>query len=146
MLGACVIAVPARADDCAVIRSRSSLAALSGARITAVSVLSDAPELPGIARPFAALHPTSRTGTIRRQLLFAPGDTVDTLLVGETMRRLRRQRLFKSRVAFALAPRHNFQRSGRAFGQRHRQRHRRSVGAMFDKRRMHNRNPKTRRQ
>ena len=98
MLGACVLAVPARADDCAVIRSRSSLAALSGARITAVSVLSDAPELPGIARPFAALHPTSRTGTIRRQLLFAPGDTVDTLLVGETMRRLRRQRLFSDAV------------------------------------------------
>jgi hypothetical protein len=35
---------------------------------------------------------------IRRQLLFAPGDTVDTLLVSETMRRLRRQRLFSDVV------------------------------------------------
>jgi hypothetical protein len=34
-------------------------------------------------------------------LLFAPGDTVDTLLVGETMRRLRRQRLYSDAVLLA---------------------------------------------
>jgi hypothetical protein len=48
-----------------------------------------------------ALHHASRDQTLRRQLLFAPGDTVDTLLVGETMRRLRRQRLFSDAVIIA---------------------------------------------
>jgi hypothetical protein len=51
-----------------------------------------------VAQRFARLHPPSREATIRRQLLFAAGDSVDTLLVGETMRRLRRQRLFSDAV------------------------------------------------
>jgi hypothetical protein len=84
-----------------VLESRASLAALSGARIASLAIVSDGPELPGPAQRAAGLHPVSREGTIRRQLLFAPGDTVDTLLVGETMRRLRRQRLYSDAVLLA---------------------------------------------
>ncbi len=100
-MSACVFAIPARADDCAVIESRSSLATLSGVHITSVEIVSDGPKLPGPAHLLDALHPVSQGGVIRRQLLFAPGDTVDTLLVGETMRRLRAQRLFSDAVILA---------------------------------------------
>jgi len=101
MLGTCLLSAPARADDCPVVESRAALASLSGARIASVQVVTEAPDLPGIAQPFAHLHPASREGTIRRQLLFAAGDSIDTLLVGETMRRLRRQRLFSDAVLLA---------------------------------------------
>ena len=100
-MSACVFALPARADDCAVVESRSSLALLSGSRITSVDVVTDGPSLPALAGFFNALHPVSQDGVIRRQLLFAAGDTVDTLLVGETMRRLRAQRLFADAVIIA---------------------------------------------
>ena len=100
-MSACVFAIPARADDCAVVESRSSLAVLSGARITSVEIVSESPSLPGAARLLNALHPVSQEGVIRRQLLFAPGDTVDTMMVGETMRRLRAQRLFSDAVILA---------------------------------------------
>jgi hypothetical protein len=91
----------ARADECAMLESRASLAALTGARIATLEVVPEGPHLPGLSRLAAALHPTSTAATVRRQLLFAPGDTVDTLLVGETMRRLRRQRLFSDAVLLA---------------------------------------------
>jgi hypothetical protein len=84
-----------------VVQSRATLASLSGSRISTVSVVSEKPDLPGLTRVAAPLHPASRIETIRRQLLFAPGDTVDTLLVGETMRRLRRTRLFSDAVLVA---------------------------------------------
>lgn len=100
-MSACVIAFPARADDCAVIESRSSLAALTGVRISSLDVVPDAPTLIGPARMFGALHTVSRENVIRRQLLFAVGDTVDTLLVGETLRRLRSQHLFSDAVIVA---------------------------------------------
>ena len=83
------------------LEERASLGRLSGTRITSVDVVSEGPSLPGLTRVAAGLHPVSRTETIRRQLLFAPGDTVDTLLVGETMRRLRRLRLFSDAVLTA---------------------------------------------
>jgi hypothetical protein len=91
----------ARADECALVESRAALASLSGVRIASLVIVSDGPHLPGPAERVAGLHTTSRDGTIRRQLLFAPGDTVDTLLVGETMRRLRRQRLYSDAVLLA---------------------------------------------
>ena len=99
MLG--VAAPLARADDCAVVESRASLATLSGARIASLAVVRTGPDLPGPVRMAAGLHPLSRESSIRRQLLFAPGDTVDTMLVGETMRRLRRQRLYSDAVLLA---------------------------------------------
>jgi hypothetical protein len=100
-LSACLLAPAARADDCAVVQSRATLASLSGSRIGTVTVVSEKPDLPGLTSIAAPLHPSSRIETIRRQLLFAPGDTVDTLLVGETMRRLRRTRLFSDAVLVA---------------------------------------------
>ena len=100
-MSACIFASPARADECAVIESRASLATLSGMRISAVDIQSEGPSLPDLVNAFGALHPVSQAGVIRRQLLFAPGDTVDTLLVGETMRRLRAQRLFSDAVILA---------------------------------------------
>jgi hypothetical protein len=74
---------------------------LSGARIASVAIVRVGPELPGPARLAANLHPTSTERTVRRQLLFAAGDSVDTLLVGETMRRLRRSRLYSDAVLVA---------------------------------------------
>ena len=100
-MSACVFAVPARADDCAVIESRSSLAALAGARIRSLEVVSDGPTLIGPSKIVGPLHTVSRESVIRRQLLFAVGDTVDTLRVGETMRRLRSQRLYSDAVIVA---------------------------------------------
>lgn len=74
---------------------------MSGARITSVDVVSEGPGLPGALGMFEVFHVASQTGVIRRRLLFAPGDTVDTLLVGETMRRLRAQRLYSDAVILA---------------------------------------------
>jgi hypothetical protein len=74
---------------------------MSGAHINSLVIVSQGPDLPGPARVAAGLHPVSREGTIRRQLLFAAGDTVDTLRIGETMRRLRRQRLYSDAVLLA---------------------------------------------
>src|SRR5258708_6214272 len=101
-LSMCLFPEPASASvDCAVVESRSSLSSLSGTVITSVDIVSDGPSLPGPASAFGMLHPVSQTSIIRRQLLFAPGDTVDTLLIGETMRRLRAQRLFADAVILA---------------------------------------------
>ena len=100
-MSACCLASRASAEDCTVIESRAALASLSGARIASVQIVSESPELPSVARAFAAFHTASRESTIRRQLLFAPGDSVDTLLVGETLRRLRAQRLFSDVVVQA---------------------------------------------
>ena len=101
MLGACLTTASARAEDCALVESRSSLAALSGARIAAVDIATEGAHLPGPAARLDRFHATSRDATIRRQLLFAPGDTVDTLRVSETLRRLRRQRVFEDIVVAA---------------------------------------------
>jgi hypothetical protein len=101
MLSACVFAPSLRAEECAVVESRAALAQLSGVRIGSVQVVTDGPDLPGPAHRFGVLHAVSHEGTIRRQLLFAAGDTVDTLLVGETLRRLRRLRLYSDVVVIA---------------------------------------------
>ncbi|MEP6620553.1 MAG: hypothetical protein ABJE47_14600 [bacterium] len=97
-MSACVFASTARADDCAIVESRGSLAPLSGAHITSVDIANEGPDLPSALGMFGAFHVASRQAVIRRQLLFAAGDTVDTLRVGETMRRLRAQRLFSDAV------------------------------------------------
>jgi hypothetical protein len=66
-----------------------------------VDIVAESARLPGPASRLDGLHAVSRDATIRRQLLFAPGDTVDTLRVSETLRRLRRQRLFEDVVVVA---------------------------------------------
>ncbi|HEU4564533.1 MAG TPA: hypothetical protein VFS05_07790 [Gemmatimonadaceae bacterium] len=78
---------------CRTVASRTSLAQLSGARIASVDIETRAPDPIRIIGPIVdRLHVTTRESTVRRQLLFAPGDTVDTLRVAESMRRLRGQR------------------------------------------------------
>ncbi|MEP6731000.1 MAG: hypothetical protein ABJE10_10195 [bacterium] len=74
---------------------------MSGVRITSLDIVTSGPSLPGPANVISGLHAISQQSVIRRQLLFAVGDTVDTLLVGETMRRLRAQRLFSDAVILA---------------------------------------------
>jgi hypothetical protein len=77
--------------------SGRSVGAASGRRITAITVESAAPHrLPG-GIP-ASLHVTTREGTIRSRLLFAVGDTVDTLRVAESVRQLRRLRYLAAAV------------------------------------------------
>ena len=72
-------------------RAERAVAAASGRRISVIAVESAAPDrLPGgIAVP---LHVSTRESTIRSRLLFAVGDTVDTLRVAESVRQLRRLR------------------------------------------------------
>ena len=100
-MSACLLALPLRAEECALVESRAALGTLTGIRITSLEVRSDGPTLPGPASMLSPLHTVSREHVIRRQLLFAAGDTVDTLRVGETMRRLRAQRLFSDVVILA---------------------------------------------
>ena len=100
-MSACLFALPLRAEECALVKSRGALGTLTGIRITSLEVRSDGPALPGPASMLSPLHTVSRESVIRRQLLFAAGDTVDTLRVGETMRRLRAQRLFSDVVIIA---------------------------------------------
>jgi hypothetical protein len=89
----------AGAQTCDSVRSRTSLAELSGQRVRSVRVETHAPEpLPGIAGVFDHLHIRTRESTIQRQLLIAPGDTVDTLRVGESLRRLRQLRYIGDEV------------------------------------------------
>lgn len=62
----------------------------SGRPISAVDVVTRAPDgLPGPASVVDNLHIRTREATVRRRLLFAAGDTVDTLRVAESVRRLR---------------------------------------------------------
>lgn len=80
------------AQECRTVVSRTALAELSGAPILGVSV---DPLPPRTSRRFAAtvnaMHVRTQEEVVRRDLLFAPGDTVDTLRVAESLRRLRRE-------------------------------------------------------
>lgn len=63
---------------------------ISGQAIRGVAVVTQAPHtLPGAAAIIDNLHIRTRESTVRRRLLFAPGDTVDSLRVAESLRRLR---------------------------------------------------------
>ena len=84
---------PLPAQGCATETSRTSLAALSGRQIRELRIVTLAPvALPWPAAIIDRLHMRTLSATVRRQLLFAPGDTVDTLKVAESLRRLRSQR------------------------------------------------------
>ena len=86
----------AGAQQCDTVSSRTSLSAFSGARIGSVRILTQPPPaLPGIARALDNLHVRTRITTVRRQILFTAGDTLDTLAVGESIRRLRRLRYLR---------------------------------------------------
>ena len=81
----------ARAQDpaCSAIKSEVTLSGLSGRRIDSVSIETARPNLGKAGRVLAKLHVRTRPEVVRRELLFAPGDTVDTLAVAESLRRLR---------------------------------------------------------
>ena len=69
------------------------IGALSGRRIAWVNVVTLSPEpLPGSAAILDGLHVRTRPKIVRRELLFAPSDTVDSLRVSESLRRLRHVR------------------------------------------------------
>lgn len=73
------------------VQTTRGIGAVSGRRIGAVDIVTRGPAgLPGgIGTP---LHVTTREATVRSRLLFAPGDSVDTLRVAESVRQLRRLR------------------------------------------------------
>ncbi len=87
--------VPAEltAQACDTIVSRTGLAQLSGRMIDSIAIASNPPpKLPGLASRLSGIHVTTREGVIRRDLLFAQGQTIDTLRVAESLRRLRHRR------------------------------------------------------
>jgi hypothetical protein len=73
---------------CAAFRSEVTLGPLSGHRIDSVEILTAHPDL-GRFASFTRMRIRTQPEVIRRELLFAPGDTVDTLRVAESLRRLR---------------------------------------------------------
>ena len=67
-----------------------TLGAVSGRRIDSVFVVTAPPVVTGALSGWAdRLHARTRPEVLRRELLFAAGDTVDTLRIAESLRRLR---------------------------------------------------------
>jgi hypothetical protein len=90
---ASLIAALASAQEprlCSASRSEVTLGPLSGHRIDSVAVITSSPNLGRRGRAIAKMHVRTRPEIIRRELLFAAGDTVDTLRVAESLRRLRK--------------------------------------------------------
>jgi len=89
---AALIPAVARAQDqsCSALKSEVTIGPLSGHRIDSVLVETANPRLGRLARIVGKMHVRTRPEVIRRELLFAPGDTVDTLQVAESLRRLRK--------------------------------------------------------
>src|SRR2546423_2990575 len=73
--------------QCSVLKSEVTLAPVSGYRIDSVFVETAKPQLGRLASFVEKLHVRTRPDVVRRELLFAPGDTVDTLAVAESLRR-----------------------------------------------------------
>lgn len=85
----------AAAGQCRRVESRTNLAALSGRSIATLDVTTGAPRssrIPLLARLTSRTHIRTQQNTLRRFVLLAPRDTVDTLRVAESLRRLRRLR------------------------------------------------------
>jgi hypothetical protein len=76
--------------QCSVLKSEVTLGPVSGHRIDSVLVETAKPQLGRLASLGEKIHVRTRPEVIRREVLFAPGDTVDTLSVAESLRRLRR--------------------------------------------------------
>ena len=87
----CLGSVAAHAQDshCSALKSEVTLGPLSGQRIDSVQIETAKPNLGKFGRLVSKLHVRTREAVIRRELLFAPGDTVDTLQIAESLRRLR---------------------------------------------------------
>ncbi len=95
-----MLTATAQAQDshCTSLQSEVTLGPLSGQRIDSVFIETAKPNLGKWGRMIARLHVTTRQGVIRRELLFAPGDTVDTLQIAESLRRLRALPFLKTRT------------------------------------------------
>ncbi len=89
--GAIILHAPVlRSQVCDTIVSRTTLSDLSGAAINSVSIKTLPPvSLPSAARLLGNLHVTTRLDVIRHDLLFIADSTVDTVRIGESLRRLR---------------------------------------------------------
>jgi hypothetical protein len=77
-------------SQCFASNSEVTLGQLSGHRIDSVVVITSSPDLGRRARAIAKMHVRTRPEIIRRDLQFSVGDTVDTVRVAESLRRLRR--------------------------------------------------------
>ncbi len=82
----------------------ADVGSLSGRPIAWVHVITHAPDpLPGPAAILDGIHVRTRPNTVRRELLFAAGDTVDSIRVAESMRRLRALR-YLANVLLSTSP------------------------------------------
>jgi|GEM_PF-2016175 len=74
---------------------RSGGGALQGMHLQTVAIVPEGP-LPksGWRGQLGRLRATTLTGVVQRYLLFAPGDQIDSMKVGESLRQLRRAMLF----------------------------------------------------
>ncbi|MBA3644884.1 MAG: hypothetical protein H0W63_01770 [Gemmatimonadaceae bacterium] len=78
------------AQACDTLISRTGLAQLAGREINSITVVTAPPtRLPGVMGKLSGVHVVTRESVIRRDLLFAPGQTIDTSRVAESLRRLR---------------------------------------------------------
>lgn len=85
--------LPAAAQSCRSDSARALAGAYQRRPISAVDIVTAAPApIQGAPEAIDNLHVRTREQTVRRNLLFAVGDAVDTLRVAESLRRLRRLR------------------------------------------------------
>ncbi len=89
------IAAGAQGAGCTTRQTRVAPDSVSGAYIRHISVETDAPiPLPSAGAWLTSLRRRTETAVVARQLLFSPGDHLDSARVAETLRRLRDQRLY----------------------------------------------------
>jgi hypothetical protein len=98
LIGALAVPPALAAQRCDSLSTRTSLGLASGDSIAAVEIVTSPPRFPMGSRAASLLHFTTRPSTIRRELLFAAGDTVDSLRIAESLRRLRQLRILEDAV------------------------------------------------
>src|SRR4051812_7629419 len=74
---------------CDTLVSEVTLSGLSGQKIDSVFIETAGPNLGRLGAIVRRLHVRPRDNVVRRELLFSAGDTVDTLAIAESLRRLR---------------------------------------------------------
>ena len=72
------------------------MSTFAGVEIRSLRIVTQSPPaFPGVARALDNLHVRTREATVRRQIRFRAGDPLDTIAVGESIRRLRRLRYLR---------------------------------------------------
>lgn len=84
----------AGAQTCIASRRALAPAALTGLRIRSVEVVTQPPPLGRLSPARLLPHTPTRPAVVERELLFAAGDTVDTLRIAQSMRQLRALGIF----------------------------------------------------